>query len=185
VSNNRQWAIVGVIVALIVVLIGAGWLVRDRFLPVDVGDPAPDFVAADLSGNPVSLAGLKGQVVLLNIWATWCEPCRDEMPSMQRLHETMGDRGVKVVAVSIDAPIGLFDRSGQQGGNVAAFANELGLTFPIWLDPEGKSYRLYRMTAVPECFVINRAGFIVKKEIGAKEWDSPAVEELFTRLLAE
>jgi cytochrome c biogenesis protein CcmG, thiol:disulfide interchange protein DsbE len=180
---KRQWSMIGVVLLMAVILVGMGWLVRDRFLPVEVGTGAPDFAAHDLQGNPVRLAELRGEVVLLNIWATWCPPCREEMPSMQRLHEEFGPLGLQVVAVSIDAPPGRFDRTGQIGGNVEAFARDMGLTFPLWLDPAGDIQRAYRTTGVPESFVIDRDGRIVKKVIGATEWDSEANRELFARLL--
>jgi len=180
---SRQWGIVGVIVGLIVLLIGMGWFVRDRFAPVGVGTRAPDFVATDMDGNQVRLSDLEGEVILLNIWATWCPPCREEMPSMQRLHERLGPEGLHIVAVSIDAPLGLFDRGGNVGGNVESFVEEMKLTFPIWLDPSGEVQRTYRGTAVPESFVIDRNGMIQKKHPGALEWDSDAMVDLFTRLM--
>ena len=180
---SRQWGIVGVIVGLIVLLIGAGWLVRDRFAPVGVGSRAPDFAATDLEGNPVRLSQFEGEVVLLNIWATWCPPCREEMPSMQRLYENLGPEGLKIVAVSIDAPLGFLDRVGMQGGDVAAFAEEYDLTFDIWHDPTGKVQQTYRGTAVPESFLINREGVIIKKQLSAIEWDSDAIVDLVTTLL--
>ncbi|CAN5180958.1 TlpA disulfide reductase family protein [soil metagenome] len=164
-------------------LLLAGWLVRDRFLPVEVGTEAPEFEAVDMAGRPVSLEQLRGQVVLLNVWATWCPPCRDEMPSMQRLHERLHERGLRVVAVSIDAARGGFGAGGQPGGDVAAFVREMGLDFTIWHDPEGDIERVYRTTGVPESFVIDRDGSIVKKVIGGTEWDTPANVELFERLL--
>lgn len=179
---KRQWWIVGVIVGLLVLLIGAGWFVRDRFLPVEVGSVAPSFTATDMAGNPVSLEDLEGEVVLLNIWATWCPPCREEMPSMQRLHERLGDQ-IHIVAVSIDAPEGAVDPSGNPGGNVQAFAEQMGLTFPIWKDPAGEIQRIYRTTGVPESFVIDRDGLIQKKVIGPTEWDDQAHIDLFQRLL--
>lgn len=180
---NRQWAIIGVVVGLLVVLIALGWTVRDRFMPVEVGAEAPDFAATNMSGQPVQLTDLQGEVVLLNIWATWCPPCREEMPSMQRLHERLGDDGLHVVAVSIDAPQGRVDASGNPGGDVAEFAEAMGLTFPIWLNPSGDIQRTYRTTGVPESFVIDRRGNIVKKVIGPTEWDSEANVALFQRLL--
>jgi cytochrome c biogenesis protein CcmG/thiol:disulfide interchange protein DsbE len=180
---SRQWAVVGVIVGLIIALIGFGWVVRDRFAPVVVGSRAPDFVAEDLQGRPVRLSDLEGEVVLLNIWATWCEPCRVEMPSMQRLHEILGPKGLKIVAVSIDAPFGLFDQAGYAGGDVEQFAQELGLTFPIWLDPSGDVKRTYQATAIPETFIIDRSGVIVRKKPGEEEWDSERNIESLSRLL--
>lgn len=172
---------VGVLAAL-AVLLGAGWMVRDRFLPVEVGTRAPTFPATDLQGRPVRLEDLRGQVVLLNIWATWCGPCRDEMPSMERLHRELGPQGLRIVAVSVDAAPGAV-AGGQVGGDVAEFARQLGLTFTIWHDPSGQIQRTYRTTGVPESFIIDRNGVIQKKVIGATEWDSGSHPELIRRLL--
>lgn len=179
-STRWFWAAA---LGLLAVLVGTGWLVRDRFLPVEVGTEAPNFTATDLQGRPVSLDQLRGEVVLLNIWATWCAPCREEMPSMQRLHEQLGPKGLRVIAVSIDAAPGTAAASIQPGGDVAAFARELGLDFTVWHDPAGEIQRTYRTTGVPESFAIDRDGTIVKKVIGATEWDSEANVELFSRLL--
>ncbi|HET8654588.1 MAG TPA: TlpA disulfide reductase family protein [Longimicrobiaceae bacterium] len=182
---NRQWWFVGGIVAVIVILIGAGWSVRERFLPVEVGTAAPNFTARDLQGHPVDLKQLRGQVVLLNIWATWCPPCREEMPSLQRLYSKMGPKGLKLVAVSVDAAPGSVDPDGRPGGDVASFARSLGLTFDIWRDPDGSIEQLYRTTGVPESFVIDRDGTIIKKVIGGTLWDSSANLDLLNRLLQE
>jgi thiol-disulfide isomerase/thioredoxin len=180
---SRQWWAVGGILAVIVALVAVGWVVRDRFLPVEKGSRAPDFAAYDMQGRPVRLSELRGQVVLLNIWATWCPPCREEMPSMQRLHERLGPAGLRIVAVSIDAASGQSDASGRPGGDVEAFLREMGLTFTVWRDPEGGIQRVYRTTGVPESFLIDRDGVIAKKAIGAIEWDSPAIADLVQTLL--
>ena len=103
---------------------------------------------------------------------------------MQRLHEELGPDGLQIVAVSIDAPIGLVDRAGNAGGDIERFASQMGLTFPIWHDPAGGIQRIYRTTGVPESFVIDRRGTIVKKVIGETDWSSEANVDLFTRLLA-
>jgi thiol-disulfide isomerase/thioredoxin len=182
---NRQWAVVLGILAVLVALVGAGWVMRDEFLPVEVGTEAPGFTATDLQGRPVSLDDLRGQVVLLNIWATWCPPCREEMPSMQRLHERLGSAGLRIVAVSVDAAPGRIDPSGHAGGDVAEFAQRFGLTFPIWRDPSGSVERIYRTTGVPESFVVDRSGTIIKKVIGGTLWDSDANVALIQRLLAD
>jgi cytochrome c biogenesis protein CcmG/thiol:disulfide interchange protein DsbE len=182
---DRQWWTVGGVVLLLAGLVGAGWLVRDRFAPVEVGTRSPNFTATDVEGNRVSLADLRGEVVFLNIWATWCPPCREEMPSMQRLYERLGPEGLRIVAVSIDAAPGKTDASGRAGGNVKEFAQEYGLTFDIWHDPSGEIQRIYRTTGVPESFVIGRDGIIIKKVLGATEWDSEASVEMFRRLLSE
>ena len=182
---NRQWFLVGGIVAVLIGLVGVGWLVRDRFLPVEVGTQAPDFTARDLTGEEVSLSDLEGEVVLLNIWATWCPPCREEMPSMQRLYEQLGPEGLRVVAVSIDAPLGWLDAGGRAGGDLAAFAKEMGLTFDIWHDPSGRIQQTYRTTGVPESFVIDRTGHIVKKDMSGVIWDTESRVDLIRRLLEQ
>jgi cytochrome c biogenesis protein CcmG/thiol:disulfide interchange protein DsbE len=184
-AKSRQWGFVGGVVVVLALLLGAGWLVRDRFLPVDVGSQAPTFSATDLQGRPVKLEDLRGQVVLLNVWATWCGPCRDEMPSMERLHQELGPQGLKIVAVSVDAAAGTTAPGGQPGGDVADFAKQLGLTFTIWHDLSGAIQRTYRTTGVPESFIIDRNGVIQKKVIGATEWDTGSHPELLRRLLAE
>lgn len=180
---SRQWVVVGGVVLVLVALVGAGWFARERFLPVEVGTRAPNVVARDLEGQPVALADLAGQVVLLNVWATWCPPCREEMPSMQRLHERFASDGLRVVAVSIDAAPGAASPGSPPGGDVGAFVQQHALSFDVWLDPAGSIQRTYRTTGVPESFVIDRDGSIVKKVIGATDWDSEANRDLIRMLL--
>lgn len=102
---------------------------------------------------------------------------------MQRLHQRLGPRGLRVVAVSVDGASAPVQIAGPPEKVVGDFVGEFGLTFPIWLDPAGEVQRSYRTTGVPESFVIDRQGVIVKKVIGGTEWDSEANVELFTRLL--
>jgi peroxiredoxin len=116
-------------------------------------------------------------VVLLNIWATWCDPCRVEMPSIERLHERLGPKGLKVVAVSIDDP--------GADGAIRDFARQLGLTFEILHDTSGAIKQAYQTTGVPETFVIGRDGVIRKKVIAARDWSSPANVALVSELLSE
>lgn len=104
---------------------------------------------------------------------------------MQRLHERLGPEGLRIVAVSIDAAPGGVDPAGRPGGDVRAFVEEYGLTFDIWHDPSGEIQRIYRTTGIPESFVIDRDGIIVKKVIGATEWDSDANVKMIRRLLEE
>ena len=118
-----------------------------------------------------------GEVVLLNIWATWCGPCRIEMPSMQRLEKRLGPKGLKIVAVSVDDP-GMEPR-------MKAFADELGLTFEILHDAPGRIRQIYQTTGVPETFIIGRDGLIRRRIIGADDWSSEANIAFFERLLAE
>lgn len=163
------------------------WVVRDHpaFQPVVLGAQAPSFTATDLSGNLTSLEDYGGKVILLNIWATWCPPCIEELPSMQRLYEVFEGEDFEIVAVSVDASLGRPDAAGMIGGNVAEFVQRFGLTFPILHDPDGRIQSIYRTTAVPESFLIGRDGVIYRKVTGPTEWDHEANVEFIRRLLAE
>jgi cytochrome c biogenesis protein CcmG, thiol:disulfide interchange protein DsbE len=175
---RQQWTFVG----LVVLILGGGLLAATHFLgdelfPVTAGSKAPDFRATTIDGVPrtKTIADYKGQIVLLNVWATWCLPCRTEMPSIEALHDRFGARGLKVVAVSIDNP-GTEDA-------IRQFRDQYGLTFEILHDASGKIKQDYQTTGVPETFVIGRDGVIRKKVIAADNWDSPANRALFAELL--
>ncbi|MBI3792922.1 MAG: TlpA family protein disulfide reductase [Gemmatimonadetes bacterium] len=144
---------------------------------VELGSTAPDFkaYALDAANTPRTLRSYKGKTVLLNVWATWCEPCKVEMPSMEKLHRLFGDKGLTVVAVSIDAP-------GKEK-DVAAYAKKNGYTFEIVHDPDGEIQRIYQTTGVPESFVISPDGKILRKVIGAEDWVSGGNRALFAKLL--
>jgi peroxiredoxin len=172
------WAIVAV-----ASVVTAAWVGRERYQPVLAGAAAPDFTVTTMKGEPVALSDYRDRVVLLNVWATWCEPCRYEMPSMQRLYEAIGDPGFEILAVSIDAPIGKTDAAGRPGGDLGAFAKEYGLTFTILHNPSGDIQRTYQTTGVPESFLIGRDGLIYRKVAGPTEWDLPVNKELVRRLL--
>lgn len=134
--------------------------------PAVEGKAAPDFTLNDLSGRPVQLSALKGKVVLLNFWATWCPPCREEIPSMIRLNQAMQGKAFQMLAVSID-----------EGGREAvdSFFKRGGAALPALLDTDGKVARRYGTTGVPETFIIDAEGVIRKKVIGAMDWSSPEV----------
>ncbi|HEX5635179.1 MAG TPA: TlpA disulfide reductase family protein [Gemmatimonadales bacterium] len=173
---NKQWGIVGTVVGLLV--LGAFALVR--FSPertgVAVGEKAPDYRTVSLaSGDTVSLRALaKGHVSIVNIWATWCGPCKEEMPAMQRTFAELGPQGFRILAVSID----------EAGGeDVKRFADEMGITFDLLHDRSGRIQQLYQTTGVPESFLLDREGRIVKRVIGAHDWSSPANRRLIERYL--
>jgi cytochrome c biogenesis protein CcmG, thiol:disulfide interchange protein DsbE len=177
-SNIRQWAIVGGLVAvlgaaLVIVSSNAG----DRTTAVTVGKAAPEFEARALTGAKKSIADYRGKVVLLNIWATWCGPCRAEMPSIQALHAAFAAKGLSVVAVSVD--------DDGQGPQIEAFGKEFGLTFELLHDAPGAIQQIYQTAGVPESFVIARDGTIRKRWMGAEDWNSPANRALIEQLLAE
>lgn len=138
------------------------------------GFEAPDFALPDLDGRTHTLAEYRGKVVFLNIWATWCPPCREEMPSMNRLHERYAREGLVVLAVSED--------EGPQA-DVEAFARGLGLRFPILLDPDGVLPPRYGVTGYPETFLIDRSGRIVRHVVGPADWFSDAARAEIEALL--
>jgi peroxiredoxin len=174
---------------LLGVLIVTPWFLRGRFQAVASGTAAPDFTVTNLAGEPVSLADYRGKVVLLNVWATWCAPCRQEMPSMERLYGAVralpngGD--FEILAISIDAtkenPNPVY--GGVTEDELAAFAAELRLTFPIVHDPSGSVEQIYQTTGVPESFLVGRDGLIYKKVAGPTEWDATPNLELIKSLL--
>ncbi len=178
VRSPYLWALVGVGAIVLI-----AWLGRESYRPVLTGTQAPNFSAFTLEGGDMSLADYRDKVVLLNIWATWCAPCREEMPSMQRLYDEFADTDFEILAVSVDAQVGERDASGNPGGNLQAFADEFALTFPIVHDPAGNIQRVYQTTGVPETFLIGRDGIIYKKVAGGTHWDADVNVELVRRLL--
>jgi peroxiredoxin len=138
------------------------------------GAPAPDFALPGMNGDTIRLSELKGKVVFLNIWATWCAPCREEMPSMETLYQEMKGLPFEILAVSIDI-------LGAKA--VGPFMDELKLSFPALLDPQGTIGRLYGTTGVPETFIIDQQGIITAKVIGARNWAAPEAIQTFKSLV--
>ena len=170
-------------VAFAVFVVAFAWVQRENYQPIITGAVAPDFSAVTLEGETRALSDYAGQVVLVNIWATWCAPCKEEMPSMQRLHDDLADDDFEILAVSVDAMLGQQDEFGRPGGDLEAFAESMSLTFPILHDPRGSIQRLYQTTGVPETFLVGRDGIIYKKVAGGTDWDAPVNKELVRRLL--
>jgi peroxiredoxin len=141
---------------------------RDRF-PVD-------FIMPDLEGTSVRLSDLRGQVVLLNFWATWCYPCRTEMPSMQALYQDYRERGLEILAIASD---------GQGMDVVAPFVDAHGLTFPVLLDPQNVVGARLFVQAIPMSYLLDKDGRIAGREPGAKNWNSRKMRRLLDRLLDE
>lgn len=137
--------------------------------------PAPEIVVNGMNGSPLKLSDLKGKVVLLNFWATWCPPCREEIPSMIKLNKIMAGKQFQMVAVSID-----------EGGrpSIESFFQTTGFSdLPAYTDPDSRAAKAYGITGVPETFIINKNGIIVKKVIGPLAWDSPDVTAFLEGLL--
>lgn len=134
--------------------------------PIQPGLEMPNFTFPDINGKEVSLSDHRGKVVLVNVWATWCPPCRQEMPSMQSLYEKFKDENFKILAVSIDS---------EGRAAVAPFMLKMNLTFPALLDPGETIRPLYGITGVPESFIIDKQGILVEKIIGPINWATPEV----------
>ena len=174
-TNRQQWTLIAGVVMTAVFGVVLAAKLRPQLNLIEVGSTAPDFKAVELpSGRHASIETYRGKVVLLNIWATWCPPCKIEMPSMERLHRKLAGTDFQLVAVSVDE---------QDSTVVNKFVHEMGLTFPILHNQDGSIRQIYQTTGVPESFVIDRDGVIVKKVIGAADWDAPVNENLIRRLL--
>lgn len=180
---RRQLAVViGLLVVILALLYAGRRLLGNELSPLGVGVEAPAFTAMTVDPVPraVSLADYHGNVIMINIWATWCAPCRVEMPSIERLHKTYGSKGLKIVAVSVDDP-------GTEP-LIRDFVKQYGLTFQILHDTTGQDgviSQAYQTTGYPETIIIGRDGLIRKKLIGASNWNSPLNRALVERLLAE
>ena len=167
-----------VIVFLIVILFGILILLqtKDSFFNQSGGPglkkglPAPDFTLPGLDGKMVRLADYKGKVVLLNIWATWCPPCVEEMPSMEKLYRELKGEGFEILAVSID-------ETGAK--DVRPFMKKHKLSFPALTDSKEAIKSLYQTTGVPESFIIDKDGILVEKVIGPRNWAVPDVIRFF------
>ena len=146
------------VIAAAVSLAGCANDSSDQTRGVQLGKPVPDYSAVTMSGDSVSLAGQRGKVVLLNVWATWCHPCRAEIPELREIHAAYQSRGFQVVGVSIDA-----DGSEE---TIREFADEFEMQYPIWLDPGERVSSRFLIVGVPESFLIDKDGVLRWRKIG-------------------
>jgi thiol-disulfide isomerase/thioredoxin len=138
------------------------------------GAMAPDFTVKDLEAKEQKLSALKGKVVMVNFWATWCPPCKEEIPSMMKLNQSMAGKPFQMLAISVD-----------EGGKAAVegFFKKSGLSLPVYLDSDGAVSRSYGTTGVPETFIVDKNGLIQKKIVGGMDWSSPDVIAYMDELL--
>ncbi len=172
--------IVGVMAMLMVTLVGIGGAAAPDILPVaernvvKLGEPAPNFRLRDLNGQMVSLSDLRGKVVLLNFWATWCGPCRVEMPAMEELYRTFSRNDFEILAVSTDA----------QGASVTRpFQQENHLTFPILHDADYRVGLTYGARSLPMTFMVDRQGIVRHQIFGARDWAAAEAHQLVQMLM--
>jgi len=143
------------------------------FPPITLDYPAPQLVLTDLQGKPVSIEDYLGQVILVNNWATWCPPCKTEMPELQEYYAAHASKGFVVIAIE----------SGEPADQVASFIKEYGLSFPVWLDPLGTALKIFQNWNLPSSYVIDRDGMIRLSWTGAI--NQPTLEQYVTPLLEE
>ena len=141
--------------------------------PLGRGSLAPDFELTSLDGDTLSMAAQRGEVVLINFWATWCKPCEDEMPAMERLYRALQSEGFQLLAISVD----------DSAEPVIEFSQRLGLSFPILLDEDRRVTTDYQTFRYPESFLVDREGRVVERYIGPKDWDAAVYVERIRRLL--
>lgn len=167
-------ALVGAVLAVSACEQGMGERPRGA---VAVGSPAPAYAATLVDGAPVSLETHRGEVVLLNIWATWCKPCREEIPALETLYQRYRGEGFFVAGVSIDQP-GETDR-------IKSFAAALGATYPLWHDPDDKVSTTFLSIGVPASYLIDRQGILRWRHVGPVTADDAALNAALAAALAE
>ena len=141
--------------------------------PVSIRDFSLPRASQEENAEPFSLSGLKGKVVFLNFWASWCGPCREEMPSMEALYNQYRDKGLEIIAVNIQ----------ESNEQVLAFMKTNGLSFPAALDSDGKVSATYGIQAIPASFIIDREGKIIARKVGSINWNTPKVRAAMERVL--
>jgi peroxiredoxin len=139
---------------------------------MELGKPAPDFVLQDVTGKSWQLSSLKGKVVFVNFWATWCKPCRDEMPSMVALDKAMAGKQFQMLSIVFNDDLKLAE----------SFAKRLGATFPVLANPSPELTEAYMITGVPETFLIDPDGILRHKLIGPYDWNSPEMRKQILKL---
>jgi peroxiredoxin len=140
-----------------------------------IGDPAPGFALPTLSGETVSLDSLKGKVLLLNFWASWCTPCQEELPEFQKFHQKYQDRGFSVVGINID----------KKQAKAAKFVERFGLTFPVGLDPESATIREYKGRSMPISYLLDQQGVIRQVFFGFNRMKLGGMETAIVKTLDE
>jgi len=161
--------------AILVFAFGVVWLQSSKYEPLVVGMTAPDFSLPDLQGKTQRLTDYRGKVVFLNFWATWCKPCKEEMPSMQVLWDNLKNRDFVMLAVSMDRVTTTKD--------IPSFVETLKLSFPILTDSWGQTDKRYKLMGVPETYIIDQSGVLREKVIGPRDWTRRESIETIVQLL--
>ena len=134
-----------------------------------------DFTLENLDGKKISLKDFRGKAVMLNFWATWCPPCRREMPSMEKLYSKIDKTKIDIVAVNIQ----------ESKSTVSEFIRKNKYTFPVLADEEGKAASIYQIRSIPTTFIIDKKGYVRAQFIGTREWDEKEITDIFNKLASE
>ncbi len=185
-GRTMVWAgmrgVAGSLFALVTILAtpAAGQHDTDLLRALDLGgyqrgERPPEFNGRTIDGKSLSLAGLRGKVVFVTFWATWCPPCREEMSLFEGLHRGLETEGLAVVGVNVR----------EEGPAILEYAGALGLTFPLILDPQGEIQGAYGVIGLPTTFLIARDGRAVARAVGPRDWGGPQARTLIRALLTE
>ena len=174
-TRSNKLVIVLASAAILAVVFGLVWMQSSKYEPLTVGKVAPDFYLPDLNDKELRLSDFRGKVVFLNFWATWCKPCREEMPSMEILYKNFEKDGLVILAISIDRVTTKKD--------IPPFVKALNLTFPILIDSWGQTDKRYKLMGVPETYIIDQQGILREKVIGPRDWTVLDNLQIVTQLL--
>ena len=161
-SRKPKWPVAFFAIGVLALTFGIVWLQSSKYEPLTVGKPAPDFSLPNLDDKTVKLSDYRGKVIFLNFWATWCKPCREEMPSMEVMHKSLEKDGLVVLAVSLDRVTTKKD--------IPPFIKSMNLTFPVLVDSWGQTDKRYKLMGVPETYIIDQDGILREKVIGPRDW---------------
>ena len=174
-SGPSRMVVVLAAAAILAVMFLVVWLQSSKYEPLVVGKVAPDFQLPDLADKQLRLSDYRGKVVFLNFWATWCKPCREEMPSMEVLYKNFEKDGLVILAVSIDRVT--------TKNEIPPFVKGLNLTFPVLVDSWGQTDKRYKLMGVPETYIIDQQGILREKIIGPRDWTRLDNLKMLTQLL--
>jgi len=150
------------------------FLQRGKITKIKSGSKAPNFTATDINGNKISLSDYKGKVVLVNFWATWCSPCKEEIPQLNKLYKIMQNRDFVILAIAED---------NKSSNELKAFIKKYEMPFTVLTDPGRVIAGYYRLSGVPETFLIDKNGKLIYKFIGPKDWTGEELSEIFEKLI--
>jgi cytochrome c biogenesis protein CcmG/thiol:disulfide interchange protein DsbE len=177
-SGSKKQVVFLVILVFLIGLFVAGYVVNSR--PggkkiIKSGDRAPEFKIQGSDGRYINLSDLRGNVVMVHFWATWCSPCVEEMPTLDKLYRTFMEKDLKILAVSVD-------EGGE--GSVIPFMQKNHLNVPVFYDPDRSIAGLYGTFKFPETYIIDRQGMVRYKVIGSRDWSDPEAARVLRDLLA-